>query len=214
MSPVSDPDKSNNVATAQVVVIPAADLLVTQTASLDPVMVGDELSYFITVHNGGEYMVPDAQVAVWLPTGTEFVTAIPSQGLTTNVAGVIEWILGEVEPGTNASITVTVVPRQATTITNRVVLSSAYVESDNPNLISELTTTVVDAPPLLIELDGSRIVVSWPTLAQDYILLATDRLDEPVLWYPDGNPRVVEGARVTVTVKVTNAARYYRLSRP
>jgi hypothetical protein len=214
MSPVPDPDESNNVATAQVLVIPAADLQVTQTASLDPVMIGDELSYFITVHNGGEYMVPDAQVTVWLPAESDFVTAIPSQGITTNVAGEIEWIVGEMEPGTNASITVTVVPQQATTITNRVVLTSAYVEPDHPNLISELTTTVVDAPPLLIELDGSRIVVSWPTLAQDYLLFATDRLDEPVLWYPDGNPRVIEGARVTVTVKVTNAARFYRLSRP
>jgi uncharacterized repeat protein (TIGR01451 family) len=213
-SSVPDPDESDNVATVQVVVLAPADLLVTQTASPNPVMVGEPLSYLITVYNRGDYTVPDLQVAVWLPEGTDFVTALTSQGLKTTVAGVVEWDLGAMEPGTNATVTVTLVPRQAGMITNKVMLFSAYAEETNPNLISELTTLVVEEPPLQIKRDGSRIVVSWPGLAENYTLFATDSLLEPVLWYPDGNPQVVEGTRITVTVKVANAARYYRLRRP
>jgi uncharacterized repeat protein (TIGR01451 family) len=213
-SSVPDPDESDNMVAVQVVVLAPADLLVTQTASPNPVMVGESLSYWITVQNRSDYTVPDLQVAVWLPEGTDFVTALTSQGLKTAVAGVLEWDLGAVEAGSNATVTVTLVPRQAGTITNRVTLFSTYAEETNPNLVSELTTLVVEEPPLQIERDGSRIVVSWPALAENYTLFATDSLFEPVLWYPDGNPQVVEGTRITVTVKVTNAARYYRLRRP
>jgi large repetitive protein len=213
-SSVPDPDESDNLATVEVLVLAPADLLVTQTASPDPVMVGEQLSYLITVHNRGDYTVPDTQVAAWLPEGTDFVTALTSQGLSTAVAGTLEWDLGAIEPGTNATVMVTVVPRQVGSITNRVMVFSAYADENNPNLISELTTHVVATPPLRIERDRSRIVISWPALAEGYILFATDSLAEPLLWYPDGNPQVVEGTRITVTVKVTHASRFYQLRGP
>jgi subtilisin-like proprotein convertase family protein/subtilisin family serine protease len=213
-SAVLDPDANNNEATVMVSVLSPADLLVTQTAFPDPVMDGDHLNYFISVHNRGEYTVPDLQLLAWLPSTVDFVTAITSQGLMKTVAGVLEWDLGPVAPGTNATVTLTVVPRQVGTITNTVMAVSRYAAPDNPNLVSELVIQVVDRPPLRVDREGSRIVLSWPLLAEEFILFATDSLVEPVMWYPDGNPREVVGNRVTVTVKVTTAARYYRLSRP
>jgi large repetitive protein len=213
-SSVPDPDQSDNEAVAEVVVLPPADLRITQTAFPDPVMVGDQLVYRITVQNLGGYVVPDVQVTAWLAPTTEFVSAITSQGLTTNEAGVVEWELGPLEPVTSATVTLTVVPHQVGMITNTVTVASSYMDPDNPNRVSQLALNVVDAPPLRIERDGSRVVLSWPALAQDYILFTTDRLTQPLLWYPDGNPREMQGNRITVTVKVTQDSRFYRLSRP
>jgi uncharacterized repeat protein (TIGR01451 family) len=213
-SAVHDPFEEDNESRATVLVLPPAELKVTQTASPKPVLVGDQLTYEITVRNDGGYAVPDVRVVDWLPEGVDFVTAVTSQGLTTTHPGVIEWDLGSVEAGTGATVLLTVVPWDPGLITNRVEVLSAYVDPADPNLVSELETLVVDMPPLWIELDGSRIVVSWPLVAEDYVLFVAERLTPGAAWLPDTNPREIEGNRVTVTVKVTDTSRFYRLVRP
>jgi uncharacterized repeat protein (TIGR01451 family) len=204
----------DNISSVTVTVLAAAELVVTQSASQDPIYLGDRLSYLIRVQNLSAYTVPDVLVEDWLPLGVEFVSALNSQGVVTNVAGVLEWDLGAIEPGSMAEVMVTVVPLQGGTLTNTVEVSSAYVDPADPNLRSELLTQVVTEPPLRIEVEGSRVVLSWPALAEGYYLEAVDRLEHPELWYPDGNPRVVVGDRVTVTVKVVGTLRFYRLVRP
>jgi uncharacterized repeat protein (TIGR01451 family) len=213
-STTADPRPEDNHDSVTVTVLTAADLVVTQSASQDPVYLGDRLSYRIQVQNLSDYTVPDVRVEDWLPLGAEFVSALNSQGQVTSLPGLVEWELGAIEPGNVAEVTVTVVPLQGGTLTNTVMVMSAYVDPADPRLRSELLTEVVTEPPLRIEVDGTRVVLSWSALAEGYYLEAVDRLDHPELWYPDGNPRVVVGDRVTVTVKVAGTLRFYRLVRP
>jgi large repetitive protein len=213
-SATADPMSEDNHDLVTVTVLAPADLVITQSASQDPVYLGDSLSYRIEVQNLSDYTVPDVRVEDWLPLGTEFVSALSIQGLVTSEPGLVEWEVGALEPGNVAELTVTLVPLQGGTLTNTVVVLSAYVDPADPRVRSELLTGVVTEPPLRIEVEGSRVVLSWPVLAEGYYLEAVDRLDHPELWYPDGNPRVVVGDRATVTVKVAGTLRFYRLVRP
>ena len=105
-------------------------------------------------------------------------------------------------------------PRQVGQLTNHVTLYSDYVDPQNPNLMSSLISEVVATPPLNIELVGSRVRLAWPAIAGDYVLQVTESLDSSASWILDGNPVVEVGQQRTVTVKVTNGQRFYRLVRP
>jgi hypothetical protein len=122
--------------------------------------------------------------------------------------------LGPLEPGSSASVMATVVPQQTGQLTNLVRLRSAYLGSEHPELISEEVVESVAVPPLGITADGSRVVLSWPAVAEDYVLQVSDDLGSSSQWLMDGNPRVVVGSQLTVTVKVTNGRRFYRLVKP
>jgi uncharacterized repeat protein (TIGR01451 family) len=191
-----------------------ADLVLAQSANRSPVLVGDQLTYTITVQNRGDYAVGDIRLTDELPAGVELVSTVISQGVVTNEAGVIEWQLGPLDPGLTASVLAVVVPQETGLLTNRVTLESSYVDSENADLTSELVIESVAAPPLSITPDGSRVVLAWPAIAEDYVLEVTENLGEGSTWLVDGNPYVVVDNQVTVTVKVTNGRRFYRLVRP
>jgi hypothetical protein len=72
----------------------------------------------------------------------------------------------------------------------------------------------VATPPLTIAEEGSRVVLSWPAIAEGYQLEVSDGVTLPMVWGLDGNPPVVVGDRISVTVKVTNGRRFYRLVLP
>jgi large repetitive protein len=207
-----DPVVENNTRSAGIEVVALAELRLSQSASQSPVMVGDRLSYTISVENRGDYTVGDVRLIDELPEGVELVSTIISQGVvSSNVSGVLEWSLGPLEAGMSASVVATVVPQQAGQLTNRVSLLSAFVDPENPELTSVLVVESVTAPPLTITADGSRVVLEWPGIADGYVLEVSDGLQSPSVWILDGNPHVVVGDRITVTVKVTNGKRFYRL---
>ena len=53
MSLTADPDSADNSASADTTVDAAADLSLTKTDSPDPVLVGEQLTYTLAVHNAG-----------------------------------------------------------------------------------------------------------------------------------------------------------------
>ena len=116
--------------------------------------------------------------------------------------------------GETATVLFTVVPRALGEITNQVVLASAYADPAHSNLTSRLALMVVDTPTLQFERSQNRLLLWWPLVAQDFILEVTDNLLPPASWAQERNTRVVVGDRVTVTIKMSTAARYYRLRKP
>jgi uncharacterized repeat protein (TIGR01451 family) len=204
----------NNVSSVRVTIFEPAELVLEQTANRAPVMVGDQLTYTISVWNLADYVVSDVRLVDELPAGVELVSTKISQGIISNTVEVIEWSLGAMAPGSSASVLVTVVPQQAGWLTNRVELMSAYVDPEDPGLVGELVIESVTTPPMTITAEGSRVVLAWPAIAQGYVLQVSDELTTPMIWVFDGNPQELAGDRITVTVKVTNGRRYYRLVQP
>ncbi len=131
-----DPIAENNSVSNRIEVLPEAELRLRQSANRSPVMVGDELTYSISVQNEGDYTVSDIRLVDQLPAGVQLVSAVISQGIVNNTAGVIEWSLGPLAPGSSASVIATVVPQQPGQLVNIVNLLSAYVDPENPDLSS------------------------------------------------------------------------------
>ena len=79
-STTTDPTPANNTATDDTTVVTSADLSIAKTDSPDPVIAGTNLTYTLTVSNGGPSDALGVSVSDTLPAGTSFVSSSPSQG--------------------------------------------------------------------------------------------------------------------------------------
>lgn len=154
---------------------PGANLAIGLKALPSPVVLGNNLTYTITVTNPGPSAAPGTLVNQSLPGSVVFVSANSSQGTVTHSAGTIIGNLGTLGIGASATITVVVSPAAAPAS----LVSTATVSSSEPDIDSSnnsVTVTTQVNPP-----------------SADLYALITDSPD-PVL----------AGALLTYRVAVTN----------
>lgn len=107
----SDPDGANNLATWTVAVTAEAGLTLNKTDSPDPAVAGDDLTYTLTVGNGGPSTAQDVVVIDTLPAGTALVSAVSGTGSTACaeiVPGTVSCEVGDLDPGESETIFITV----------------------------------------------------------------------------------------------------------
>jgi uncharacterized repeat protein (TIGR01451 family) len=150
----SNPDKdtvylelANNTATATTTVVNGADLSLTKTGSPDPVHTQQNLTYTITVHNGGPLDAAGVSVTDQLPRNTAFGTATASQGtcsFTQPLKRIVTCDLGTIANGKTVTVTIVVGPAsKKTTITNTASVSATTSDPNATNNSASATTTVV-----------------------------------------------------------------------
>ncbi len=96
-----DPDASNN-STSSTLVIPLADLQLTETVDNAFPAVGDTVTYHLEVVSDGPNPATGIVVRAPLPAGAAFAAAAPVQG--TYDQGTSDWSLGNLNPGTSAQL--------------------------------------------------------------------------------------------------------------
>lgn len=94
---------------------PAAFLSITKAATPDPVAVGTNLTYTLTVTNGGPNDAPSVTVTDALPAGVTFVSATPTQGSCAG-SSTVTCSLGTILSAGTAAITLMVTPTTAGTL--------------------------------------------------------------------------------------------------
>ena len=101
---------ANNVAIEDTTVTDAADLAISKTDSADPVVIGDDVTYTVTVTNPGPSDATGVVVTDTLPGpgSVTFGSATPSQGSCSQASGVVTCPLGLVAVGATATITIVV----------------------------------------------------------------------------------------------------------
>jgi uncharacterized repeat protein (TIGR01451 family) len=138
----TDPNTANNTATAVTTVIQPSDLSVTKTDAPDPVTVGSNLTYTVTITNNG----PDAATGVTLtdtlPGGVTFVSATPSQGSCNQAAGVVTCNLGSLANGASATVTIVVTPNTPGGISNTATVAGNETDPNTANNTATAQTTV------------------------------------------------------------------------
>ncbi|MGH9877053.1 MAG: DNRLRE domain-containing protein, partial [Nitrososphaerales archaeon] len=127
-SDTADLDKDNNSATGMINVTRQSDLSITIAGSSEPVAVGQELTYNITVTNDGPSDAANVVATDALPKGATLLTTISSQGTCALTGSVVTCNLSTIPDNGSATITIvaTVNPSNLTDS----ITTSASVTSD------------------------------------------------------------------------------------
>jgi uncharacterized repeat protein (TIGR01451 family) len=123
--------------------VSGADISVTKSDSPDPVAVGADLTYTITVRNDGPLDAPGVVVTDALILTVDFVSATPSQGSCSEVALVVTCNLGTVANGATATVTLVVKPEAQGSLLNgvsAVPTPSSLDQEPQDNVAVESTT--------------------------------------------------------------------------
>ena len=142
------PAADGEVEDYRITLVPVADLLVTQSDSPDPVAVGSNLTYTITVSNAGPSPASGIAFTNILPAGTTFVSATPSQGSCNRTGGEVACALNGLASGASALVTIRVINSAVGTLTNRGSALAAELDLSPGNNQSTEITTVLGPPQI------------------------------------------------------------------
>ena len=208
----TDPNVANNTATVNTAVVnPTADLAMSIIGSPNPVFFGQNLTYSLTVSNGGPATATGVTITNTLPPGVTFVSATPA-GSYTLVGSVVTFTnLGAVGNGSVVNASITIHPNSGTQLTNTATCGSAVTDPLKGNNTATVKT-VIEYPAMSAAASGGNLVISWPSGATGYNLEYTLSLAAPVVWTPLTNPPPsVLGGTKTVTLGIGGGNKFFRL---
>lgn len=142
------------------------DLAVTKTDSPDPVLVGETITYTITVRNAGPDNARSVGLNDTLPAGTTFVSASPE---CTHAGAFVTCVIGGLNAGANATVTIVVRAHTAGEVTNqvRVTMNANDFDANLLNNVAVATTTVA---PLTADLGVAKVASSASVKPGDAIV--------------------------------------------
>jgi len=118
-----------------------ADLSVAKSDNIDPVEVGEQLTYTIYVVNNGPEQATGVQAIDTLPGTATFVSATASQGTCNQSAGIVTCDLGTLDPGVTATITIVVEPTAGGIMTNT---ANVTCNEQDPNPANDSATETTE----------------------------------------------------------------------
>ncbi len=130
---------------------PFADVAVTQASIPNPVAVGSNLTFAVTIANNGPATAADISLADTLPAGVTFVSATASQGSCTPGVGTVSCSLGTILAGGSATVNIVVVPSVNSIIANNASVTSSTLDLVTANNTSSANATVLDPPVISVQ---------------------------------------------------------------
>jgi uncharacterized repeat protein (TIGR01451 family) len=133
-------------------VVGSANLGITMTDAPDPITVGSNLTYTITVSNAGPDTATGVTVSDTLPAGVTFVSSTPSQGSCTGTT-TQSCNLGVIANAGSATIALVVTPINGNSaLSNTATVTAVTVDSVAGNNSATATTVVNNPAPTITSL--------------------------------------------------------------
>jgi uncharacterized repeat protein (TIGR01451 family) len=152
-SSTPDPNLENNTATGQIRFASSANLGITKTATPNPVVAGENLTYTITITNAGPSTATNVVVADTIPGQTSVVSVTPGGGfqcqggIPGNPAQPLLCGLGAVPFPAGASASIVVVVKVSPSVPHGTILiNNASVGSDAPDADNSNNLVTANAP--------------------------------------------------------------------
>jgi len=157
-SEISDPSTGNNSASKMTTVFSSANLSIVANESPNPVRIGTDLTYTLSVANAGPSAATAISVVDTLPTGTTFVSATGTGWACDNVGQTVTCTRPSLDvPSSAPAISiVATAPSTAATITNTATVNSVTSDPNSANnsvstatlanVFADLSVTISDSP--------------------------------------------------------------------
>jgi uncharacterized repeat protein (TIGR01451 family) len=139
----------------------SADTGIGVTASPDPVIAGNTLSYTITVTNSGPNAATGVSVTDTLPSGAGFVSVTPSQG-TCSGTSTVTCNLGTISNLATATVTLAVTATAGGTLSNTASVASSSCDPVTGNNSATAITAVNNQVPVLGSISPSGATAGGP----------------------------------------------------
>ena len=149
----------------------SADLAIAMTDAPEPVTVGSNLTYGLTVTNLGTAMATSVTLTDVLPASVTFLSASLSQGTWATNGNQLTCALGNVNTGGSATISIVVRPISAGIISNTAAVSSSISDPYPANNTAVAVTTVNVAPPTITQQPQPQNVCPGSTAT--FMMIAT-----------------------------------------
>jgi uncharacterized repeat protein (TIGR01451 family) len=202
-----------NTSAASFVLDYASDVSVSIFDAPDPVFVGSNLTYTITVANSGPFNAPNVQMTNTLPASVTLKSASTTQGTLSTNNNPITAALGNVTNGLPIIVTLTVVPHTVGTIIDTAGIGSDNLDPGSANNTFSVTTTVLPLPLLAIQrANGNQLNISWPVALTNFGLQAKDVLSTNA-WSNVITAPMISGNQNVVTETNNGGSRFYRLKK-
>ncbi len=156
----SETNTSNDSATDQTTITSRANLAITKTASINPLLVGTPFDYTETISNSGPSDATLVHLADTLQPGLTFNSATPSQGTCSGTA-TVACDLGTIVAGASAFVTITVTPTLAGSITNTATVTSpestAMVTTSSTNRATNAVLSIAKSASPAAVVTGDQV---------------------------------------------------------
>jgi uncharacterized repeat protein (TIGR01451 family) len=172
----------------------SSDLGVKVVSAPDPVLVGNTLTYSVSLTNAGLMTASNILVHQNLPLGTVYLSGTSPNGPVNQVAGLVTWTPANLAPGGSANMTVRILAAVAGTLYSTVTTTNSTPDSDLSNNSYIVGTRVL---PLTADLGLTLAANPSPALVGGtltYTMTVTNR-----------GPSLAAGTLVTASLPPTVA---------
>ena len=122
---------------------PRADIATAIGDSPDPVVVGQHVTYTITVSNGGPQAGPNATMSATFPANVNFVSVTPTQGSCSGGTGGAFCDLGDLPASSSATVTLVVTPTEPAQLSTTASASAGAIDLNPSNNTATASTSVL-----------------------------------------------------------------------
>lgn len=194
--------------------IDSSDLRISISDFPDPVFIGSNLTYTITITNAGPTTALNVVFTNKLPAAASLKAATVSQGtLNTNTTPIFA-NLGSIDTSNSATVLLTVVPTATGLITNSAGVLTDSFDPNTANNTAAIATTVWPLPFLSITnlATNGLVRISWPAPLSGFTLQYRPSLSANVSWSNDTAPKSIVGTNVSVIETNVGTPRFFRLT--